>query len=121
MATIRIPTTLRTLTGGTSTVEVEGATVGEVLANLDAAHPGFKDRLFDDTGALTNFVSDDRYQSADGKVFKPYRWSTPVHGYRDYHGRKLAEFGEASWKMPDGELSYGRFQLLDVSYNDREP
>ena len=57
MATIRIPTTLRTLTGGTSTVEVEGATVGEVLANLDAAHPGFKDRLFDDTGALRRFVN----------------------------------------------------------------
>lgn len=77
--------------------------------------------FFDDTGALINFVSDDRYQSADGKVFKAYRWSTPVHGYRDYQGRKLAEFGEASWRMPDGELSYGRFQLLEVHYNGQGP
>lgn len=77
--------------------------------------------FFDDTGALINFVSDDRYPSADGKVFKAYRWSTPVHGYRDYQGRKLAEFGEASWRMPDGELSYGRFQLLEVHYNGQGP
>lgn len=56
MVTIRIPTTLRTLTGGASTVEVEGTTVGEALANLDAAHPGFKDRLFDDDG-LRRFVN----------------------------------------------------------------
>ncbi len=41
MATIRIPTTLRTLTGGASSVEADGATVGEVLANLDAAHLGW--------------------------------------------------------------------------------
>lgn len=54
---VRVPTTLRTLTAGQSEVEVEGATVGEVLANLDAAHPGFKDRLFDDEGGLRRFVN----------------------------------------------------------------
>ncbi len=70
MVTIRIPTTLRTLTGGASTVEVEGSTVGEVLGNLDAAHPGFKDRLFDDQGALRRFVNvflaDDDVRYLDG-------------------------------------------------------
>ena len=55
--TIRIPTTLRPLSGGNSTVEVQGATLGEVLANLEAAHPGFKDRLFDDQGGLRRFVN----------------------------------------------------------------
>ena len=48
--TVRIPTQLRTLTGGAGEVEVEGATVGEALKALDAAHPGFADRLFDDVG-----------------------------------------------------------------------
>ena len=38
--TVRVPTTLRTLTGGQSEVAVDGSTVGEVLANLEAAHPG---------------------------------------------------------------------------------
>jgi molybdopterin synthase sulfur carrier subunit len=55
--TVRIPTTLRPLSGGDSTVSVEGATLGEVLANLEAAHPGFKDRLFDDNGGLRRFVN----------------------------------------------------------------
>lgn len=70
MVTIRIPTTLRTLTGGASTVEVEGATVGEALTNLDGAHPGFKDRLFDDDGGLRRFVNvflaDDDVRYLDG-------------------------------------------------------
>ena len=54
---VRIPTTLRTLSGGTAEVEVDGATVGEVLASLDAAHPGFRDRLLDDEGGLRRFVN----------------------------------------------------------------
>jgi sulfur-carrier protein len=54
---VRVPTTLRTLTGGVSEVEVEGETVGEVLAALDTAHPGFKDRLLDDEGGLRRFVN----------------------------------------------------------------
>ena len=55
--TIRIPTTLRPMAGGSSTVQVDGTTVGEVLGNLDAAHPGFRDRLLDDDGALRRFVN----------------------------------------------------------------
>jgi sulfur-carrier protein len=54
---VRIPTTLRPLSGGQSEVKVEGATLGEVLGNLDAAHPGFRDRLFDDGGGLRRFVN----------------------------------------------------------------
>jgi len=57
MAKVRIPTQLRTLTGGSSEVEVAGGTVGEVLAALDTAHPGFKGRLFDDDGKLRRFVN----------------------------------------------------------------
>ena len=55
--TVRIPTTLRTLTGGASEVEIEGAKVSEVLANLEAAHPGFATRILDDEGALRRFVN----------------------------------------------------------------
>jgi molybdopterin synthase sulfur carrier subunit len=55
--TVRIPTTLRSLAGGSSEVELEGSTVGEVLKNLDAAHPGFHDRLLDDDGGLRKFVN----------------------------------------------------------------
>ncbi len=57
MPTVRIPTQLRTLTGGAAEVDVEGSTVGEVLKALDASHPGFSARLFDDGGELRRFVN----------------------------------------------------------------
>ena len=70
MVTIRIPTTLRTLTGGASQVEVEGATVSEALEALEAAHPGFAERIFDDEGNLRRFVNvfvaDDDVRYLDG-------------------------------------------------------
>ena len=55
--TVRIPTQLRSLAGGSSDVQLDGATVGEVLKSLEAAHPGFQDRLFDDGGKLRRFVN----------------------------------------------------------------
>jgi molybdopterin synthase sulfur carrier subunit len=55
--TIRIPTTLRPMTGGHAEVKVEGSTLREVLDGLDAAHPGFHDRLFDEEGGLRRFVN----------------------------------------------------------------
>ena len=55
--TIRIPTQLRSLTGGSGEVDVEAANVGEALKALDAAHPGLADRLFDDNGQLRRFVN----------------------------------------------------------------
>jgi len=54
---VRIPTQLRSLTGGSSEVTVDGSTVAEVLKGLDAAHPGFAERLFDDNGSLRRFVN----------------------------------------------------------------
>lgn len=55
--TIRIPTQRRALTGGAGEVAANGATVGEALRALDAAHPGLCGRIFDDTGRLRRFVS----------------------------------------------------------------
>lgn len=57
VVSVRIPTQLRPLAGGASEVQVEGGTVGEVLKALDAAHPGFAARLFDDSGRLRRFVN----------------------------------------------------------------
>ena len=55
--TVRIPTQLRTLTGGSGQVSVEGSTGGEVLKALDGAHAGFGERLFADGGDLRRFVT----------------------------------------------------------------
>ena len=68
--TVRIPTTMRPIAGGSSTVQVEGGTLGDVLGALDATHPGFAERLFDDAGALRKFVNvfvaDDDVRYLDG-------------------------------------------------------
>ena len=55
--TVRVPTTLRTLTSGASEVSVEAGTVGEVFTALEASYPGFRDRLLDDSGKLRRFVN----------------------------------------------------------------
>ncbi len=57
MATVRVPTQLRNLSGGDAEVTVEGSTVGEVLSGLESAHPGFHGRLFDEGGQLRRFVN----------------------------------------------------------------
>jgi hypothetical protein len=72
---------------------------------------------FNKNGELENFVPDDRYLSANGKTFTPYRWSTPVKGYRDFDGRKVPVYGEAVWQMPEGPFTYARFNLKEIEYN----
>jgi molybdopterin synthase sulfur carrier subunit len=54
--TVRIPTPLRTLTGGADEVPADGGTVAEVIESLEANHPGMKDRLCDDKG-VRRFVN----------------------------------------------------------------
>jgi sulfur-carrier protein len=54
---VRIPTTMRPIAGGAASVQVDGGTLADVLANLDKAHPGFHERLFDESGQLRKFVN----------------------------------------------------------------
>ena len=56
-ATVRIPTILRTFTSGAGEVTAEGATLREVLDNLESSYPGIRDRIVDETGALRRFVN----------------------------------------------------------------
>ena len=55
--TVRIPAQLRTLSGGSGELALSGSTVAEVLKDLDTSHPGFADRLFDESGSLRRFVN----------------------------------------------------------------
>jgi molybdopterin synthase sulfur carrier subunit len=55
---VRVPTILRTLTGGAAEVGVEDAgTLAEVIDSLEAAHPGIRTRVLDDDGKLRRFVN----------------------------------------------------------------
>jgi sulfur-carrier protein len=54
---VRIPTILRSYTGGVAEVTAEAGTLREVIAGLDAAHPGIAARILDDGGKLRRFVN----------------------------------------------------------------
>ncbi|TQN30817.1 molybdopterin synthase subunit MoaD [Haloactinospora alba] len=57
MATeVRIPTILRNLTDGAKAVEGEGATLGELITDLDKRHPGIAERLVEE-GKLRRFIN----------------------------------------------------------------
>jgi sulfur-carrier protein len=53
---VRIPTILRTYTDGEKSVTGEGANLSALIDDLEANHPGIKDRLLDD-GDLRRFVN----------------------------------------------------------------
>lgn len=54
---VRIPTILRTYTGGVSEVSADGVTLADVLDDLDARFAGIKGRVVDESGALRRFVN----------------------------------------------------------------
>ena len=67
---VRIPTTMRPLTGGDKQVELEPGSLSDVIAALEAKHPGMGERLLDDDGELRKFVNvfvdDDDVRYLDG-------------------------------------------------------
>ena len=54
---VRIPTTMRPITGGDKLVSLEPGSLSEVIAALEAKHPGMGERLLDEDGALRKFVN----------------------------------------------------------------
>ena len=67
--TVRIPTPLRTLTGGQDEVKAAGGTVGEVIEDLEKRYPGIRDRLLDDKGVrrfVNIYVKDEDIRFLEG-------------------------------------------------------
>jgi len=56
MPQVLIPTPLRKLTNDLAEVSAAGANVGEVLANLEKAFPGVRERMFDEAGEIRRFI-----------------------------------------------------------------
>jgi molybdopterin converting factor small subunit len=57
MSTVRIPPTLRPAANGAKSLDIEGATVGDLLAALVAAHPAIRPSVLADDGSLNRFVN----------------------------------------------------------------
>ena len=55
---VRIPTILRTYTGGEKAVQAAGSTLGEVIDDIEGSHPGLKERIVEgDPAELRRFVN----------------------------------------------------------------
>lgn len=54
---VRIPTPLRKLTEGKSEVEASGASVAEIIDNLEGSYPGLKEKLCEENGNVRKFLN----------------------------------------------------------------
>jgi molybdopterin converting factor small subunit len=55
--TVRLPGTLRDAVAGQTRIEASGATLKDVIADIDRRHPGFRARVLDDRGAIRTYVN----------------------------------------------------------------
>ncbi|MDE2639329.1 MAG: MoaD family protein [Chloroflexota bacterium] len=55
--TVRIPTPLRKLTQAQDVVDASGATLADIVVDLESSYPGLQDRLIDETGEIRRFVN----------------------------------------------------------------
>jgi hypothetical protein len=102
-------------------VEWEGGDAHSVRARFTNA--GFTIRAeltFDVAGELTNFQSDDRSQTSDGRTSKRLRWSTPCGAYRSFGPLYLTSGGAALWHEPD-PWPYIELVFDDIRHNERLP
>jgi len=72
---------------------------------------------FNESGELINFMSDDRSALQDDGTVKKFRWTTPVSNYQEFDGRKIPTQGKTIWHYPEGEFTYGVFNLKTIRYN----
>jgi hypothetical protein len=71
---------------------------------------------FSPDGRLVNFVSTDRFET-DGRTYHNYPWSTPVRDYHDFNGYLLPSKASLVYARPDGDFTYGEFELIKFEYN----
>lgn len=67
--TVKVPTQLRSLTGGADEVQAEGKTLRELIDGLEAKHPGLRDRLLDEKGVrrfVNIYVGDEDVRFLEG-------------------------------------------------------
>ena len=76
--------------------------------------------IFNEKGELVNFISNDRFETTDGKIFKNYPWSTPISGYAEFNGIRTASSASTIYHRPDSDFCYGEFILKEIEYNCKE-
>jgi len=98
--------------------EVDGLTV---VAQFTNGNITVSSKLyFNEEGELVNFVSNDRFETTDGKNYISYPWSTPVTGYTNINGYLLPSGAKLIYEHPDEDFCYGEFNLVNIEYNCRD-
>ena len=72
---------------------------------------------FDNDGRLVNFLSNDRFETSDGKKYYNFPWETPVLEYADFNGFHLPSKADVIYKHPEGDFCYLVFNVEDIKYN----
>src|SRR4051812_50144831 len=97
---VRIPTILRTYTGGQAEVQAEGATLADVIADLEKNHTGIAARVLDDQGKLRRFVN--VYVNDDDVRFEQGLETATPDGAGVSIIPAVAGGGTYDWSLPSG-------------------
>ena len=111
---VRIPTILRSYTGGAKAVEGSGATLDELLSNLDADHSGLRERLVDDNGKLRRFVN---VYLNDEEAVVIYHSHTATEAYPSRTDISYANEPQAHYVLVstrnEGETEFRSYRITD--------
>ncbi|MDP9266237.1 MAG: MoaD/ThiS family protein [Chloroflexota bacterium] len=55
--TVRLPGSLREVTGGQTKISASGGTLADLVGDIERRHPGFRDRVLDENGAIRTYVN----------------------------------------------------------------
>ncbi len=74
---------------------------------------------FDPEGRFVTMTAD-RYMGLD-KGFSLEPWATPITGYGEFQGVRVASQGEAVWRLKTGDFPYIQVKVTEIEYNKPEP
>jgi hypothetical protein len=75
---------------------------------------------FDENGGVANFISNNRYETTNGRTYSNYPWLTPVTEYRNINGYRLPSSAKLIYRYPEEDFCYGEFNLVNIEYNCRD-
>lgn len=98
--------------------EIDDLTVGAKFTNGNITVGATL--YFNEEGALINFLSNDRFETTDGKTYVNSPWITPATSYTHINGYRLPSKAKLIYKRPDEDFCYGEFSLKTIAYNCRD-
>jgi len=95
--------------------ELSGREVRVTFTN--AGHTVSATLKFHESGALADFVSEDRSRTTDGRSYERLPWSTPIESWRAVGDRRLPGYATAVWHGKNGPFEYAHFENPEIEYN----